>query len=273
MTTERTGTSNAAPSVSIFYPCYEDWGTMGSMILFTVQTADRLGLDYDVTIVDDGSGEHTRELLDQIAEDYPQVRILRHPKNRGYGGALRTGFASATREWIFYTDGDAQYDVRELAVLLEAIGPEVDVVQGYKITRHDPLHRKIIGRVYHYIVKTAFRLKLRDVDCDFRLIRRSVFDKISLESNSGVICAEMMMKIQRAGLRVVEVPVHHYQRAHGKSQFFNYSRIARVVWQLSGLWVRHVLLGALPSEGERDDPLRGVEYPVHSHRVGDARSD
>lgn len=230
------------PSVSIFYPCYQDWGTMGSMVLFSIETAERLGLDYDITIVDDGSNAHTHELLRHIERRFPQVRVIYHEHNRGYGGALRSGFAAATREWIFYTDGDAQYDVRELDRLLPHAGPEVDVVQGYKIDRHDPLHRIVIGRIYHNLVKLAFGLRLRDVDCDFRLIRRSVFDRVRLESDSGVICAEMMVKMQRAGCRVVEVPVHHYQRAHGKSQFFNFSRIARVAWNLGGLWVRLVLL-------------------------------
>ncbi len=276
MTTERLRTMSdeseklAAASVSIFYPCYQDWGTMGSMVLLTVQTAERLGLDYDITIVDDGSAEHTRELLEQIDKDYERVSIHTHAQNRGYGGALRSGFAAATREWIFYTDGDAQYDVRELERLLEHAGPDVDLVQGYKITRHDPLHRKIIGRIYHYLVKTAFGLKLRDVDCDFRLIRRSVFDSVTLESNSGVICAEMMMKIQRGGFRIVEVPVHHYERAHGKSQFFNFRRIARVVWQLGGLWIRHVVMGGSPKKEQSNGSLRGVEKPVQGPRVGDA---
>ncbi|MBI2424700.1 MAG: glycosyltransferase family 2 protein [Candidatus Hydrogenedentes bacterium] len=230
-------------SVSIFYPCYNDWGTMGSMVLFTLETAEKLGLDYDLTIIDDGSPAHTLELLDAIQKTWPQVKVLRHEKNRGYGGALRSGFQAAAKEWIFYTDGDAQYDVRELERLVAAAGPEVDVVQGYKITRHDPLHRIVIGRIYHYLVKLAFGLKLRDVDCDFRLIRRTVFDKVALKSDSGLICAEMMTKIQRNGFRVTEVPVHHFERAHGKSQFFNFRRIARVAWNLSGLWIRMVVLG------------------------------
>ena len=228
--------------VSIFYPCYEDWGTMGSMVLLTIRTADQLGLDYDITLVDDGSGPHTQDLLEEIEQRFPEVKILHHEQNQGYGGALRSGFAAATREWIFYTDGDAQYDVRELAVLLEKASPDVDIVQGWKIDRHDPLHRIIIGRIYHWIVRLSFGLSIRDTDCDFRLIRRSVFDRIELESDSGVICAEMMVKMQRAGCRFVEVPVHHYQRAHGKSQFFNFKRIARVVWQLGGLWWRLVVL-------------------------------
>lgn len=224
--------------VSIFYPCYNDWGTMGSMIHFTVQTAERLGLDYEITIVDDGSQDHTLELLEEIQRQFPQVQVLHHDTNKGYGGALRSGFASGTKEWIFYTDGDAQYDVRELEILLEKATDDVDIVQGYKITRNDPFHRIIIGRVYHWIVKLSFGLKIRDTDCDFRLIRRSVFDKVKLNSNSGVICAEMMTKSQREGCRIAEVPVHHFERAHGKSQFFNYPRIARVVWQLIGLWLK-----------------------------------
>jgi hypothetical protein len=230
------------PSVSIFYPCYNDWGTMGSMVMFTVQTAERLDLDYDITIIDDGSTQHTLELLDEIEHRFPQVHSVRHEKNRGYGGALRSGFAAATKEWIFYTDGDAQYDVRELEALLAQAGPDVDLVQGYKISRHDPLHRIIIGRMYHGLVKTLFGLKVRDVDCDFRMIRRTVFDTVKLVSNSGVICCEMMTKMQRAGCRIVEVPVHHYPRAHGKSQFFNFRRIAHVGWQLAGLWLRLVVL-------------------------------
>lgn len=235
-----TGASTGNPrDISIFYPCYNDWGTMGSMVLLTLRTAEKLGLDYDVTLVDDGSDEQTLDLLDEIENRFERVNVLRHEVNGGYGAALRSGFNAATREWIFYTDGDAQYDVRELELLLERAGPDVDVVQGYKIARHDPLHRIVIGRIYHWIVKLAFGLKLRDVDCDFRLLRRSVFDRVKLESDSGVICAEMMTKIQREGFRVVEVPVHHYQRAHGKSQFFNFQRIARVVWQLGGLWTRY----------------------------------
>jgi glycosyltransferase involved in cell wall biosynthesis len=231
-----------ATGVSIFFPCYNDWGTMAGMVMMTLRTARELGVDFDLTVVDDGSGPHTLEVLDEIRRTFPEVRVIEHGRNRGYGGALRSGFAAAEREWIFYTDGDAQYDVRELRVLLEHAGDAVDVVQGYKITRHDPLYRILIGRIYHWIVKFAFGLRLRDVDCDFRLLRRSIFDTIELTRDSGVICAEMMTKIQRAGFRVVEVPVNHYQRAHGKSQFFNFPRVARVGWNLAGLWIETFVL-------------------------------
>ena len=258
------------PSISVFFPCHNEVANIEPLVKKTIQVLTRLTPDFEIIIVDDGSTDGTNKIIDTLAADHDSVKAVHHKKNLGYGAALQSGFRAATKELVFYTDGDAQYDVRELELLLERAGPDVDVVQGYKITRSDPLHRKIIGRIYHYVVKTAFGLKLRDVDCDFRLIRRSVFDTVHLESDSGVICAEMMMKIQRGGFHVVEVPVHHFQRAHGKSQFFNFSRIARVVWQLGGLWVRYVLLHALLPGNRHHDPLRGPEKTVSGPRVRDA---
>ena len=114
-----------------------------------------------------------------------------------------------------------------MTLLWEKMTDDVDWVNGWKISRSDPLHRIIIGRVYHHIVKLLFGLKVRDVDCDFRLMRRRIFDVVRLEKDSGVICLEMMKKFQDAGFRVAEHPVHHYHRAHGKSQFFNFPRIVQ----------------------------------------------
>jgi glycosyltransferase involved in cell wall biosynthesis len=181
-------------------------------------------------------------LLDELARLYPnEVRIIHHPQNRGYGGALRTGFSSSTKDWIFYTDGDAQYDPREIKKLVEVIGPEVDLINGWKIERQDPLHRIIIGRIYQHIIRLAFSLKLKDVDCDFRIMRRAIFDKVELTEDSGVICVELMKKIQDAGFHLNETPVHHFHRAYGKSQFFNYPRLIRVARDLTKLWWRLVI--------------------------------
>jgi glycosyltransferase involved in cell wall biosynthesis len=169
------------------------------------------------------------------------VRVVHHAKNRGYGGALQSGFRSATKEFIFYTDGDAQYDPAELADLWAKMTPEADLVNGYKISRSDPVHRILIGRVYHHFVSLLFGLSVRDVDCDFRLMRRSIFETIDLEKTSGVICLEMMKKIEDAGFQIVEVPVHHYHRAFGKSQFFNFRRIAKTGVDVLRLWYELVI--------------------------------
>lgn len=249
-------------SISAFFPAYNDGGTIASMVVSALLTLQELVDDYEVIVVDDGSADYTGWLLDELARRYEHLRVIHHPQNRGYGGALRTGFANAQKEWVFYTDGDAQYDPRELRLLVAAVAQrhgQVDVVNGYKISRSDPLHRVIIGRLYHWIVKLAFGFKLRDVDCDFRLIRRRALDAVQLESNSGAICLELVKKMQDAGLVFCEAPVHHFHRAYGKSQFFNFRRLWRTGVQLATLWWQLVirkehLRGAAPAapkpEGE-----------------------
>jgi len=224
------------PSISVFFPAYNDGGTIPSMVLTALMALRDVADDYEILVINDGSADYTASVLDELASRYPELRVIHHERNTGYGGALRSGFSHATKELIFYTDGDAQYDPRELVRLVAAWHDGVDLVNGYKISRSDPLHRVVIGRLYHWMVKLAFGLHLRDVDCDFRLMRRSIFDRVHLESDSGVICVELMTKVQDAGFRIAEVPVHHYHRAYGKSQFFNFRRIWRTGRQLWGLW-------------------------------------
>jgi glycosyltransferase involved in cell wall biosynthesis len=228
--------TDPTPGLTVFFPAYNDSGTIASMVVSAVLAAGRLTPDFEVIVINDGSRDATPLILDELARVYPQVRIVHHQGNRGYGGALRSGFAHATKEWIFYTDGDAQYDPWEMSVLWERKDPAIDLVNGYKISRSDPFHRIVIGRIYHHTVKLLFGLKVRDVDCDFRLMRRAIFDRVALTKNSGVICLEMMKKIQDAGFTIAEAPVHHYHRAYGKSQFFNLPRIARTAEDVMKLW-------------------------------------
>ncbi len=237
------------PSLSIFFPAYNDAGTIASLALVAHMTARQITDDYEVIVVNDASPDHTGELLEEMARTYPWLKVVHHPANRGYGGALRSGFAAASKDLVFYTDGDAQYDPRELLKLYEAFTPGVDFVNGIKIARSDPLHRKLIGRLYHTFVKTMFGLRLRDVDCDFRLMRRAVFEKVTLTRSSGVICVELMKKVQDHGFRIAEVPVHHFHRAYGRSQFFNVPRVARTLADLVNLWLELVV---------RKEHLRGA---------------
>jgi glycosyltransferase involved in cell wall biosynthesis len=251
------------PGVSVFFPALNDSGTIASMVIRAVQAASELTSDYEVIVVDDGSTDATAAIADELARTYDRVRVVHHPTNRGYGGALQTGFRTATKELIFYTDGDAQYDPAELRLLWEKMTPEADLVNGYKVDRSDPLHRIVVGRLYHHVVSLLFGLKVRDVDCDFRLMRRSIFDRIRLEKTSGVICLEMMKKIQDAGFSIVEVPVHHYHRAFGRSQFFNFRRIFKTAVDVARLWFALVVLrqhrragGRLPvGTGDAANPI------------------
>jgi glycosyltransferase involved in cell wall biosynthesis len=221
----------------VFFPAYNDAGTIASLVILAQMTVRRYTDDYEIIVVNDGSPDHTGDLLDEMARVNPWLKVVHHAQNRGYGGALRTGFETASKELILYTDGDAQYDPREFALLLDACSDQVDFVNGYKISRNDPLHRKVIGRVYHNFVRLAFGLGIRDVDCDFRLMRKTIFDKVRLTRSSGVICVELMKKVHDHKFRIAEVPVHHYHRTYGTSQFFNFPRVLRTLRDLAGLWV------------------------------------
>ncbi len=225
-------------SISAFFPCYNDGGTIASMVLETIIVLEGIVEDYEVIVIDDGSTDFSHDILKKLNEDYPKVRVVFHEKNRGYGRALRSGFEAAEKDFIFYTDGDAQYDVRELRKLIEALGGDdgVDVVQGFKLKRNDPWYRLLIGKSYQNTMKFMFGLKIADVDCDFRLLRRKIFDTVTLEKTSGVICLELVKKIQDAGFVFAEVPVNHFFRSYGRSQFFNFSRIFRVGLDVLGLW-------------------------------------
>ena len=165
---------NAPPGLSVFFPAYNDSGTIASLVITAIQTASKLTPDYEVIVVNDGSTDSTAQILEELGRVYPQVKIVTHQVNRGYGGALRSGFGSASKEIIFYTDGDAQYDPSEMEALWPMMAAGVDLVNGFKITRSDPWHRIVIGRIYHHTVKAMFGLRVCDVDCDFRLLRRTI---------------------------------------------------------------------------------------------------
>lgn len=239
-----TPSESRPTGLSVFFPAYNDSGTIASLVITARQAARAITPDFEIIVVNDGSADGTASVVDELARQYPEVRAVHHRVNRGYGGALRSGFAAATKEFVFYTDGDAQYDPAEMSVLWDAMRPGVDLVNGYKISRSDPFHRVVIGRLYHHIVKLLFGLRVRDVDCDFRLMRRSIFDRVRLEKNSGVICLEMMKKIQDEGFAIAEVPVHHYHRTMGKSQFFNVRRIFVTGIDVAKLWYALVIRGS-----------------------------
>ncbi len=225
-------------SVSAVFPCYNDEHTIGTLVEHVHEALGALVAEVEVVVVNDGSADGSGALLDLLAAERPWLRVVHHERNRGYGQALISGFSAARHDWIFYTDGDAQYDAREAAGLVPLATTDVDIVQGYKIGRGDSWYRKLIGRTYHHVVKLAFGLPVRDTDCDFRLFRRQLFSDRPLESSSGVICVEMMFRFRRAGARFVEAPVHHYERPHGRSQFFRLPAVARSARQLAAFWWR-----------------------------------
>ncbi|MGH9666706.1 MAG: glycosyltransferase family 2 protein, partial [Bryobacteraceae bacterium] len=171
-----------------------------------------------------------------------RLRVVEHPENRGYGGALRSGFQAARYDLLFYTDGDGQYDVGELPLLLDRMTGDTGLVNGFKLKRHDPWHRICIGWMYNKFARLLFGIRLRDIDCDFRLMRRAIVDSLHLASNTGTICVELVRGIELSGCGVVETGVHHYPRQHGRSQFFRVRSLLTTLRQLMELYWKLVLL-------------------------------
>ena len=235
--------SNTPLALSVFFPAYNDAPSLPGLIAHTFATLTALTANFEVIVVNDGSADSTGAVLADLQSQYgPQLRVITHEVNRGYGGALRSGFAAATKDLFFYTDGDGQYDVRELPLLLAALTPNVGLVNGYKLERHDPWHRIVIGKVYNQFARLLFRIRLRDIDCDFRLIRRELLQSLKLTSTSGTICVELVRKIELSSCGVAEVGVHHYPRLHGRSQFFRLRSLLNTLYQLLSLYLQLVIL-------------------------------
>lgn len=223
-------------SLSVIFPAYNDGGTIASMIATGKIAAEQVTDNFEIIVVNDASIDYTADVLKEMQKQCIELRVIQHETNRGYGGALISGFSAAKKDWIFYTDGDAQYNPLELTKLVEALSVGVDAVNGYKAGRSDSLMRIFIGRLYHHVMKILFGFRIRDVDCDFRLIPTKIMQEIQLKSFSGSICLEMVKKIEDAGYIFAEVPVSHYERKYGVSQFFNFKRILQTLQQLINLY-------------------------------------
>ena len=248
-------------SVSVFFPAFNDARSLPELIERTVKSLERLVADYEIIVVDDGSTDDTPQVLACLQRVYPFLRIITHRRNLGYGAALRAGFLAATKTYVFYTDGDGQYDPRELALLLEAAAPDVCLVNGYKTARSDSWHRVAIGWLYNRFARWVFRIRLRDLDCDFRLIRRSELDLTQLCSTGGTICIELVRNLEVGGSRVVEVPVTHLPRLHGRSQFFRLRSLASTFLQLWSVFFNLVLSPALLGLGSAPEPPSANPFP------------
>ena len=207
-------------SLTIFFPCYDDRKTIVDLVLSADLAAAHLAQDHEILVVDDGSTDGSREALRSLEGSLPKFRLILHDGNRGYGAALRTGFAHATKEWIFYTDGDGQYDLGGLGQLAGQASAGFDVVNGYKLNRRDPWYRVLIGELYRRGTRFFFRLPIRDANCDFRLIRRQAVSRLDLRCTSGGVGVELISGLKRLGCRFSERGVEHHPRLHGRSRFF-----------------------------------------------------
>ncbi len=231
-------------SISVFFPAFNDEQTISSLVHTALEVLPEFTDDYEVLVINDGSADGTARIIDELARAFPQVRAIHHASNLGYGAALQSGFRHATKELVFYTDGDGQYAVDELRRLVPLMTDGVDVVNGYKSRRADSRSRKVVGELYNRVARKIFQLPIRDVDCDFRLIRRRVLQRIGELSNSGAACVQLIQQLNAGGAKFAEVAVNHYPRLHGKSQFFTLQNVTRTLVDFS-LFAVHLCVAAL----------------------------
>lgn len=207
-----------SPSLSVFFPAYNDEGNIGKVAEAAVRVLEDTGAEYEVIIVHDGSPDRTGEVADELAARHPGVRVIHHPKNLGYGAALKTGFTSAGNEYVFYTDGDNQFDVREMEKFVPLVVLGVtDLVVGFRIRKRYTLYRKITSFTYNLILQVLFDLPYRDVDCAFKLVPKSLIDQIDISSVDAFIDAEILIRAQQLGYSVTEIGVTHRPRETGVS--------------------------------------------------------
>jgi glycosyltransferase involved in cell wall biosynthesis len=218
-------------SISVFFPCYNEQDNINRVVEQALTALEKLNADFEVIIVNDGSSDGTAQIADEIAGQKDRVRVVHHRTNLGYGAALQSGFKAATKELVFYTDGDGQFDINEMPPLLRLM-EQYDIVSCYRLNRQDNLIRKINGWCWTKLVCLLFGMKIRDIDCAFKLYKREIFDNIKLISTGALIDAEILARAVRKGYRVTQQGIHHYPRTAGAQTGANLRVILRAFKEL-----------------------------------------
>ncbi len=223
--------SHSISSLSIFFPCFNEKDAIGPLTEKTLAAVKPLCDDFEIILVDDGSTDGTSETADQLAAAYPTVRVIHHEQNCGYGSALQSGFRAARKEYIFYTDGDGQFDINEISMLLP-LTAEYDIVSGYRLTRQEGFLRKFNAFCWSSLVGFLFDLKLKDVDCAFKLYKREIFDHIEMHSTGALIDTEILARAKQKGYSMTQIGVHHYPRIAGQATGANLKVIVKAFREL-----------------------------------------
>lgn len=219
--------------LSVVLPAFNEAENIERVVRDCVSYLDGTGLDYELVVTNDGSRDQTGAVLDRLAQELPRLRPQHHPQNRGYGAALRTGFDAASKRFVFYMDGDGQFDIKELDLLLPLATDEDHFVTGYRIVRNDPFMRRLNAKLFGgWLVRILLHVRVRDLNCAFKLIPKKILDTIHLESTGALINAEMYGRAIRKGFKIKEVGVHHYPRIAGVQTGAHLSVIVRAFYDL-----------------------------------------
>jgi len=212
--------------ISVFFPCYNEQENIPALVSKSLEVLPAIADDYQIILVNDGSSDQTRQVAQKYADDNEHIELVSHEINRGYGAALRTGFLSAKKELVFYTDGDNQFDIKELPLLIN-LKDKYDIVSGYRIRRQDPFIRKLNAALYNIALFILFGLRIKDVDCAFKLYKRELFDKIEITSDCALVDAEILIKAKKLGYKIGQCGVNHYPRTAGEQTGANIKVILR----------------------------------------------
>ncbi len=221
-------------SISVAMPAYNEVENIEAMVMDVIQVMDVLADDYEVIVVDDGSHDGTGQVVRSLEQRYPRVRLVLHQKNQGYGAAAFSGLTNASKELVFFTDSDRQFDLREVEKLLDLVD-KADLVVGYRAPRRDPFMRKLNGWGWSALVTLLFGYTARDIDCAFKLMRREVIERIKdeVESRGATFSAEFLVRAKRAGFHIREVPIHgHRPRVAGSQTGARLNVITRAFKEL-----------------------------------------
>ena len=228
-------------NLSVFFPCFNEEGSVTGTVNKAITVLERLGINYEITIVNDGSTDKTAEVADSLSNSNPKIKVIHHPKNLGYGEALKSGFYNAKYDVICYTDGDGQFNFEEVTKFIYKL-ETADLIIGYRIKRADPFYRILFAKGWTLSLLMLFGMKLKDVDCGFKMVKREVLEKIpKFESKRGaMINAELVIKAKKFGFRVSQVGVNHFSRTAGKPTGASIPVIVRSYFDLLKLWWKYL---------------------------------
>jgi len=223
------------PRLSLVFPAFNEAENLPTLLESAIKTGDKLRVDFEIVIVDDGSQDRSAAVLDAWSRRDPRIRSVHHPTNLGYGAALRAGLREARGKLVFFSDADLQFDLGEIAHLLEHTG-DVEIVAGYRAPRRDPWLRRVIAHAWGSLVRLLFDLPVRDIDCAFKVFRREVLDAIPIESIGAFVNTEILARARAAGFRIKQIPVSHHPRRSGTQSGAHPRVILRALIELSALY-------------------------------------
>jgi glycosyltransferase involved in cell wall biosynthesis len=224
-----------APSLSLVFPVFDEEHNLDELLRSALTIGDRLARDFEIIVVDDGSRDASPHIIAHWCREYVRIRCVRHPRNGGYGAALRSGLTAARGELVFFSDADLQFDLTELEKLLEHTG-DFDIVAGYRSPRRDPWPRLAMAATWGALVRLLFGLRVRDIDCAFKVFRRRVVESVPLASLGAFINTELLVRARARGFRIHQVPVSHRRRARGRQTGAHPRVLWRALVELSTLF-------------------------------------